>query len=475
MKMTVNESELYIQDAELHKSSFRDPNAQVYLLDDEIYRQINESGFSDYQYLMSSGLYGKLQSKNYLISHQEVALGFALNKQARVVLKPEQISFISYCYEWSFTQFKDAALLTLEIAKLAVKYGMILKDASTHNIQFHHGKPIFIDTSSFSCYQEGEPWLAYNQFCRHFLAPLLLMTQVDIRMSRLSQHHIDGIPLDLASKLLPFKNRFSFSIFAHIYAHAKMQKKYSDVVNRKYSSNRKISKINLLGLLDNLSSLIKKLTWLPIKTEWGDYYNQTNYSDEATKHKAELVKSFFIQSKAHAVWDLGGNNGYYSRVVVDAGATRVICFDIDPMAVETNYQKVKKDKCQSLLPLLQDLTNPSSSLGWQQTERDGLLERGGKVDLIMALALIHHLAISNNVPLARIADYFSRLGNYLIIEFVPKEDSQVQRLLASRADIFPDYHLEHFKKTFTNYYTILEEKPICETCRTLLLMKKIGI
>ncbi|QEY50096.1 class I SAM-dependent methyltransferase [Legionella longbeachae] len=472
--MIVNERASYIQEAEIHKSSFRDPCAQVYLLNGEIYRQINEPGLSDYQQLMSSGLYGKLQSKKYLVSHEEVALEFALNKQAHVVLKPEQINFISYCYEWSFTQFKDAALLTLEIAKLAIKYGMILKDASTHNIQFHYGKPIFIDTSSFSRYQEGEPWIAYNQFCRHFLAPLLLMAQVDVRMGKLSQHHIDGIPLDLASKLLPFKNRFSFSIFAHIYAHAKMQKKYSDVINRKYNPNRKVSKISLLGLLDNLSSLIKKLTWFPIKTEWGDYYNQTNYSNDATKHKAEIVKSFFIQSKADSVWDLGGNNGYYSRIVAEAGATSVVCFDIDPMAVETNYQKAKKDKCQSILPLLQDLTNPSSSLGWQQKERDGLLERSGRVDLIMALALVHHLAISNNVPLERIADYFSRLGTYLIIEFVPKEDSQVQRLLASRADIFPDYYLECFKTTFAKYFTILEEKPILETSRTLLLMKKIG-
>ncbi|KTD11592.1 hypothetical protein Lgra_1050 [Legionella gratiana] len=470
----INESEFYIQEAEIHQSSFRDPSAQVYQLNGEIYRQINKQGVSDYQQLMSSGLYEKLQSKGYLIPHQEVSLEFALNEWGRVVLKPEQIGFISYCYEWSFTQFKDAALLTLEIAKLAIEYGMILKDASTHNIQFHYSKPIFIDTSSFSCYQEGEPWIAYNQFCRHFLAPLLLMTQVDIRMSKLSLHYLNGIPLDLASKLLPFKNKCSFSIFAHIYAHARMQEKYSNVINRKYNANRKISKISLLSLLDNLSSLIKKLTWLPIKTEWGDYYNQTNYSDDATKHKSEIVRSFFVQSKARSVWDLGGNNGYYSRIVAESGATSVICFDIDPMAVETNYQKVKKDKCKLILPILQDLTNPSASLGWQQNERDGLLERSGKIDLIMALALIHHLAISNNVPLDRIADYFSRLGEYLIIEFVPKEDSQVQRLLASRTDIFSDYHLERFKKVFSKHYTILEEKTIRETHRTIFLMKRIG-
>ncbi|CAM4412716.1 MAG: hypothetical protein LEGION0403_FIIPPAGN_00935 [Legionella sp.] len=473
MIMTANKPNQFLNKVEGHRSSFRDPCGQVYTLNGEIYRQITAAGYTDYQHLMTSGLYKDLQSKGYLIPHQEVALEFAFNQQAQMVLKPEEIGFISYCYEWSFSQFKDAALLTLEIAKRAIEYGMILKDASAYNIQFHHGKPIFIDTSSFALYKEGEPWVAYNQFCRHFLAPLLLMAKVDIRMGKLTQQYIDGIPLDLASKLLPFKSKFSFSIFAHIHAHAKVQQKYSNAANVKATRSQKISKINLLGLIDNLSSLIKKITWSPIKTEWGDYYNQTNYSDAATKHKAETVKELFLLSGARSAWDLGGNNGYYSRVIADAGAN-VICFDIDPMAVETNYQKIKKDKDQSILPLLQDLTNPSSSLGWQQTERDGLLERGGKVNLIMALALIHHLAISNNVPLEHIAEYFSGLGDYLLIEFVPKEDSQVQRLLASREDIFPNYQLESFRNTFSNYYTIVEERAIQETSRTLFLMKKIG-
>ncbi|MFJ1268460.1 class I SAM-dependent methyltransferase [Legionella lytica] len=471
--MTANKPNQLLHKVEGHRSSFRDPCGQVYKLNGEIYRQITEAGHADYQHLMASGLYKELQAKGYLIPHQEVALELAFNEQAQVVLKPEEIRLISYCYEWSFSQFKDAALLTLEIAKRAIEHGMILKDASAYNVQFHQGKPIFIDTSSFALYKEGEPWVAYNQFCRHFLAPLLLMAKVDIRMGKLTQQYIDGIPLDLASKLLPFKSKFSFSIFAHIHAHAKVQQKYSNAGNVNAARSQKISKINLLGLIDNLSSLIKKITWSPIKTEWGDYYNQTNYSDAATKHKADIVNELFLLSGARSAWDLGGNNGYYSRVIAGAGA-KVTCFDIDPMAVETNYQKIKKDKDQSILPLLQDLTNPSSSLGWQQRERDGLVERGGKVDLIMALALIHHLAISNNVPLELIAEHFSRLGDYLLIEFVPKEDSQVKRLLASRADIFPNYHLESFRNIFSHYYTIVEERAIQDTSRTLFLMKKIG-
>lgn len=205
---------------------------------------------------MQSGLYDKLQSLNYLIPHHEVSIDFALDEHALVVLKPEKIAFISYCYEWSFSQFKDAALLTLAVAKLAIQYGMILKDASAYNIQFHQGKPIFIDTGSFTIYEEGTPWSAYNQFCKHFLAPLLLMAKVDIRLGISMKQYIDGIPLDFASQMLPFKSKLSPSIFAHIHAHAKLQQKYGDI-NTVKINKRKITKLGLLGLLDNLNSLIK--------------------------------------------------------------------------------------------------------------------------------------------------------------------------------------------------------------------------
>lgn len=457
--------------AHAHKSSFRDPSAQIYQLEEALYRQINEAAYDDYVHLMNCGLYKKLTTLEYLIVHEESPIEFALNPHAKKVIKPQKIPFISYCYEWSFSQYKDAALLTLEIAKLALQHGMMLKDASAYNIQFYKGKPIFIDTTSFEKYKEGSPWVAYNQFCRHFLAPLLLMAKVDIRLGNLTREYIEGIPLDLASKLLPKKTKFSFSILAHIHAHAKAQQKYSDAagVNTK---SRTISKNSLLGLLENLLSVVRALEWKPIKTEWGDYYNQTNYSAESTDHKSQLVKQFVEVSKAQTVWDLGGNNGFYSRIAASTGA-KIVCFDIDPMAVETNYRKVKQEKEQAILPLLQDLTNPSPSIGWDQIERDGLSERG-QVDLVMALALIHHLAISNNLPLKRIADFFAKLSHYLLIEFVPKEDSQVQRLLKSREDIFSHYTLEHFISAFSKKYSILEQSAIPGTCRTLFLMKRSG-
>jgi hypothetical protein len=295
------------------------------------------------------------------------------------------------------------------------------------------------------------------------------MCKVDISMGALMKQYIDGIPLDLASKLLPLSSRFSLSMLGHIHVHAKSQAKYSDSAEQAKPSVR-VSKIGMLGLIDSLCSLINSLKWHPVDTEWGDYYSKTNYSDSAATHKGEIIHDLVSRIHPETVWDLGGNTGYYSRIAAGSGAG-VLSFDIDPVAVEANYRKASQDEDRLITPLLMDLTNPSPMIGWAHSERESLHERG-PADMIMALALKHHLAISNNVPLHRIAEFFSSLGEYLIIEFVPKEDSQVRRLLSSRKDIFPTYNIDGFKEAFSAYYDLLEEIPIRDTLRSIHLMKK---
>ena len=454
-------------------SSFRDPASFVYTLDGFVYRQINPSGLMDYQHLMSSGLYDRLVGLNYLISHKEVSNSLAADERATHVLQPEQLGFVSYPYEWCFSQLKNAAILTLKITQIALEFGMILKDANAYNIQFLRGHPILIDTGSFKIYSEGRAWEGYRQFCQHFLAPLALMALKDHRLSLLSKLYIDGIPLDLASKLLPVKSKLSFSLMMHIHAHAKSQAKYGnqgEIASKTDKTVVQIKKNNLLGLLDNLLTSVNKLKWHLHKTEWGDYYDNTNYPGDATRHKRQIVDQLVTRIQPRVVWDLGGNNGYYSRIAANCGA-EVISFDVDPMAVELNLEINHKQKIRSVSPLLMDLTNPSSAIGWAHSERDSLRKRS-PADLIMALALIHHLAISNNVPLIRIAEFFSLLSDNLLIEFVPKNDSQVRRLLASRKDIFPNYHIEGFEDCFSYFYDIIDKVSINKSDRILYIMKK---
>lgn len=448
-------------------ASFRDPSGFLFSRGGVLYRQVNQAYEQEYARLMESGLYEKLVKAGLLIPHVEVEQAPADNDAAFKVIQPERVPFISYPYEWSFGELKSAALATLSIQKRALKLGMALKDASAYNIQFVRGKATLIDTLSFEIYKEGEPWVAYRQFCQHFLAPLALMALKDVRLSQLLRVYIDGVPLDLASDLLPSKTRFNFGLLTHIHLHAGAQKKYSGEEVKSRSGS--MSKQAMTGLIENLEATIQKLDWTPRGTEWGNYYDITNYSDAAFEHKKQLVGEWTKRLQPALAWDLGANNGVFSRVVSSA-CPYVVSFDIDPAAVEQNYRQVKNDKTENLLPLLLDLTNPTPAIGWANRERDSFGARG-PADMVLALAVIHHLAISNNVPLPQLADFFAETGKWLVIEFVPKPDSQVQKLLVSRKDIFPNYTRDGFEAAFKARFTIHKAVEIRESERVLYLME----
>ncbi len=459
------------QDGEISASSFRDPSGFVFYLSGTLYRQINTAYKENYDHLMDSGLYRALVDSGLLISHDEAIFEGPRTSQAYKIIRPELISFISYPYEWSFSQLKDAALTTLEVQSKSMDFGMSLKDCSAYNIQFRRGRPVLIDTLSFDRYREGQPWIAYRQFCQHFLAPLALMSYRDIRLNQLLRVYIDGVPLDLASSLLPLRTRLMFSLMAHIHLHARSQKRYADKTVD--ISRQRVSHLNFLGLIDSLKSAVKRLNWSPRSTEWADYYEDTNYSQDALEHKKMVVAEFLDQISPNTVWDMGANVGLFSRIAADKGIP-TISFDIDPAAVERSYRECVAKREIHILPLLLDLTNSSPAIGWENSERMSILERG-PADAVLALALVHHLAISNNVPLARIAEYFAKICNSLIIEFVPKNDSQVQRLLSTREDVFPDYTQAAFEHAFGTHFAINSSVRIRGSERTLYLMQKNAI
>jgi len=447
--------------------SFRDPSGFLFFRDGSLYRQVNQTYREDYDLLLKSELYRKLADNRLLVSHREVDIPPADPTRVYKIIQPEVMPFISYPYEWCFSQLKDAALLTLEIERVALDCGMTLKDASAYNIQFKDGKPIFIDTLSFTRYIEGEPWTAYRQFCQHFLAPLALMRYSDIRLSGLLRNYIDGIPLDLAAALLPWRTKATFSLLSHIHLHAKSQQHYAERTTK--PTRGRMSLLARRGLVENLTTVVRRLQWNPRGTEWADYYGDTNYSATALEHKKQLVIEFLAASEPKSVWDLGGNVGMYSRLAADRGIM-TLSFDLDPGAVEKNYRECVTEGRTNLLPLVIDLTNPSPGIGWGGTERMSFFERA-PADTVMALALVHHLAISNNVPLSDIARLFHQLGAWLIVEFVPKDDSQVRRLLVTREDIFVDYTREKFEESFAHCYTIERAEPIADSKRTLYLMR----
>ncbi|HRP70035.1 MAG TPA: hypothetical protein PLY93_10930 [Turneriella sp.] len=448
-------------------ASFRDPAGFIFHAEKKIFRTVSHSYREHYEHLMESGLYEKLSGTQILVPHKEIPLKKFSHKYKKVykILEPEKIDFISYPYEWCFSQLKDAALLTLEVQRTAFEHGMTLKDASVYNVQFQNGRAIFIDTLSFEKYIDGTPWVPYGQFCRHFLAPLLLMTHTDVRLIRLLLLYTDGIPLDLASRLLPKRTYLSLSALVHLHIHSK--------TNSGISAVKKIYRIErnaLAVLIDNLHNIVQGLQWKPRGTTWANYASFNNYSSRAVEHKKRIVKEFIKYCNPTSVWDLGANVGIFSRIASSKNIP-TYSFDIDPAAVEKNYCAIKKNTPEKLLPLFLDLTNPTPAVGWANEERAALLTRA-KPHTILALALIHHLVIANNVPLEKVAAFFANHCQHLIIEFVPKEDSQVQRLLASRADIFRDYTQKTFEKIFSHYFKIKKHESVEESTRTLYWMHR---
>ena len=450
-------------------SSFRDPSGFVFSIENQIFRQINKCYKENYNWLIDSGLYETLVKKDFLVPHKEVTMDFPQPEVGYKIIKPEEIAFVSYPYEWCFSQLKNAALTKLKIQRIALEHGMTLKDASAYNIQFQHGSPVLIDTLSFEKYQEGAPWVAYRQFCQHFLAPLSLMSFKDIRLNQLLRIYIDGIPLDLASELLPLKTRFKYSLLTHIHLHAKTQRHYADQTQKKHTP--KLSRLGFEGIINSLECAVNSLKWEQTGTEWSDYYSDTNYTSEGFEHKRQILQNFLHQSNPRTVWDIGANNGYYSRLASDAGI-HTVAFDVDPVAVENNYLRVMSQHEKNILPLLSDLTNPSPGLGWQNQERASFKERG-PVDTVLALALIHHFAITNNLPFLNLAEFLQTICRWLIIEFVPKNDSQVERLLATRKDVFNAYSQDEFERNFEKFFKIKEKIQINTSKRIMYLMCKL--
>ena len=296
------------------RSSFRDPSGNVFTREGMIFRQVNLAYKEHYDHLMTSGLYDALVSSELLIGHEEIDSERLGSDDLYKILQPQGIPFISYPYEWCFSQLKDAALITLEVQKKALEFGMTLKDSSAYNIQFLKGRPVFIDTLSFRKYQEGEPWVAYRQFRQHFYAPLALMSYRHVGLSQLLRSCIDGIPLDLAHSILPLRTRLNPSMQIHIHLHSRFQNKFADEVDIKPRHKGQLSLRAFLGLIDSLESAVKKLKWQPEGTEWVNYYEDDSYTREALDSKIELVTEFLQVVKPGTLWDLGANTGLFSRL-----------------------------------------------------------------------------------------------------------------------------------------------------------------
>ncbi|WP_411893732.1 class I SAM-dependent methyltransferase [Winogradskyella sp. A2] len=452
----------------LHSSSFRDPSGYVFIDNGEIKRVINPIYFKQYRALTDSGFFNSLMENSLLIPHKELS-----HSEKEIIVQPEPIPFITYPYEWSFNMFKEAALLTLKIQKYALEKGFSLKDASAFNITFHKGSAIFIDTLSFDFYQENEPWRAYKQFITHFFGPLVLAHYHGADQLKLMSNFIDGIPVTLLSSLIPNRTKINPTLYSNIHLLAKLEGKHS----KDYKGETQVkglSKKGLLNIIESLYSYIKNLK-LKGQTEWADYYDKINYSDEAFKHKSAIINSWINNLKPKTLIDVGGNDGTFVRFIDFEIEENLVC-DIDNNAVDVNYLKLKKNKEKDVLPFVLNVLNPSPAIGLNNKERSSFLERIEQYspDVTMALAVIHHMSLSGNVPFKDSAKFFSTFSKTLIIEFPKRNDSWVQRLLKAKGDFesyFDFYNIDNFEKSYSEFYDIIEKLEVKNSERVMYLMK----
>lgn len=452
-----------------HPSSYRDPSGFIFERKGSLYRQVNIVFKEHYDLFVRSGCYEKMVTKGLLIPHETIHENLNGSADWYLTLKPQKISFITYPYEWSFDMMKTAALLTLDLLKEALNSGLVLKDATPFNIQWHQGKLVFIDTLSFEIYREEEPWIAYRQFCECFLAPLVLMHYSKNSLQQLSLAYPNGIPLSIAKSFLPWRSRFSLHTYLHIRLHAGIAN------NKKAGEKRKIkfSKQKLLNLVRSMEILLHQLKAPDQQTAWSEYYEEASQRNDYLEQKKNIIREWLDKSGPISLAaDLGANDGEFSRLLSER-KIQVIAADLDPVCINNLYNQIRNDGEKNIQPLIMDLANPSPAIGVNNEERDSFLSRL-RVDLVLALALIHHLAIGKNISLRLIAKLFAGLTRFLIIEFVPKTDPKVQEMLQQKKDIYSDYSEQRFEEEMKNYFTIEMKKQIPATERVLYYFIRSG-
>lgn len=433
------------------------------------FRTIAPRALADYQASRDSGFIEKAVTKGYLIGSEEVDHGLLgdVAEDAALVVEHPTLPMVSYPYEWSFGLLKEAALLHLDLHLLALDHGITLSDASAYNVQFIGPNPVFIDLLSFRRYRDGEYWLGHHQFCEQFLNPLVLRSHLGVTHNAWFRGNLEGIPGAEIDRLLPRRKKFtSLVLLSHVYLQARLQKTAGGDrrEDAKARSVRPLPKARFVAMLEQLRHWIHGLKpRREGKTVWGDYSETHSYDDAEAEAKRAFVAEFTRETLPGTVWDMGCNSGDFSSVALQNGAGRVIGFDFDQAALDRAYHRARAEKLD-FLPLHLDAANPSPAQGWNNAERSGLVERCG-ADALIALAFVHHLAIGRNVPLDQVVGWLTALAPRGVIEFVPKSDPMIGRMLSLREDIFDAYDEAAFAAALGRSARILRSEQISKSGR----------
>jgi hypothetical protein len=449
--------------AAVEPGSFRDRTARVFYHGGKILRGLNGTALVEWEALSATKFYRRFSESGGIVATERrdlSAVPLPPDYEWAGVLEHEKLPFVSYPYEWSFEMLRDAALLQLDLVLAGLDEGIGLKDASAYNVQWKGARPVFVDVASFYKRNPREPWVGYRQFCQMFLYPLLLQAYRDVPFQPWMRGNIDGMDAELCLRLLCARDYLRAGVLAHVYLQAKAQAAYSSTTRdvkadlNKAGFDTSIIRANA----QRLRALVAGLQWKPQQSTWSDYLKCGHYDASDAAQKRDFVRDAAATRAWNLAWDIGCNVGVFSRIVAEH-ARYVVAMDADSIAIDRLYQALKTERIGNILPLVVNLTDPSPALGWRNLERKRIDERG-RPELVLALALIHHVVIGGNIPMAEFVQWLRDLGGDLVIEFVTRKDPMVLTLLRNKDDQYADYDEQVFERELAARFSILKRQPL---------------
>ena len=449
---------------EREPASFRDPDSRVfYSAGGEVLRELSPQGAADWEALAATRFFRHGVEAGRIVATEPIS---------PTRLRHERVPFVSYPYEWPFEMLRDGALLQLELVDGALAEGLVTKDASPYNVQWRGASPVFVDVGSFERLREGEPWAGYRQFCMLFLYPLLLQAYKGLAYQPLLRGSLEGITAAQCRSLMSLRDVLRRGVFAHVVLHARLEARYGDrrrnvgVELRRAGFRADLIRANVRRLRRLVHSLARRRG----PSHWSSYRETSPYSAADEQLKERFVLESAGRRRWSLVWDLGCNDGRYSRAVAPE-ADLVVAIDEDEQVVGELYTALRREGRRSILPLTVDLADASPALGWRGLERRPLAERG-RPELTLCLALVHHLAIGRNIPVMELVDWLRELDTTLVIEFADRDDPMVQQLLAAkRPETHADYGRVHFERCLAEAFAIERSTQLPSGTRVLYLAR----
>ncbi|MFL6205010.1 MAG: methyltransferase [Acidimicrobiales bacterium] len=452
--------------------SFRDPLSRVFVDEGAVWRGLRGEGLADFEAYAATAAYARSQADGRVIGTRAVPVAETpLGPGWAGALRHDRVRVVTYPYEWAFSMLKDAARLQLELSREALAEGILTKDATSYNVQFDGSVPVFIDVGSFERLVPGQPWPGYRQFCELFLNPLYVQAIGGVAFQPLLRGSVHGLSPSVTAKLIGGRKRFRRDLFTHVRLHARAEARYADA-----DAERDVrGELQRAGFgpklidaqLANLQKAVERTEWEESASTWSSYSERGHYSDADLDAKEAFVTSATAALSAPTVLDLGANDGRFSRVAVAAGASLAIAVDGDHLVVDHLYRALRQEGERRILPLVMDLSDPSPGLGWRGRERPSFVDRV-RPDLVLCLAVIHHLAISGTVPFPEIVSFLHDFSAPLVVEMPHRDDPMATRLLArKRAGLFDHYDRPQWEAALAERFDVEEQVTLPSGTRTL--------